>query len=496
MFGKILDKITYIYLILPVCIFLINWLNPVVAAIALIALIIILRNIFKGLLKRDFEINKYQIFCISFIALLWCILAGIGGFYYQSPDWHWRNAIFRDLINFSHPVIYDNGAALVYYFGFFLPGAVVGKLALFLHSSPELAFKIGNFFNLIYSTIGIVLVFLQILLLTNAKKKQFFTIIFLFIFFSGLDVLFGSGNNYKALHIEWHFNYFQFSSNTTLLFWVYNQTIAPWLITSLFLRRPFNISNYGFLGSIGLFFAPLPFAGLSIYLASMTIVRFVRQAIKKHLKSFFSDLFNIKNILSILFLFPIFYLFYSSNIAASEDVIYIFAVPIAIMIFLLFEVGIYVFVIWRKNFKNTIFYATTFTFMFVPFFLIGNNADFCMRASIPALFTLFILIIKYLFDNKRLLFGKCILIIALILGMVTPSLEFLRGFLLNNVFIVESRIKDDIITFNNKININCQRTYSTTNYSFIPTTGNYKNYGAVDLDKKIFFKYLAKKPRK
>jgi len=493
---KTLDKITYLYLILPLCIFLINWLNPVVASIALISLIIILKFTFKDLLNRKLEITKYQLILVISIAALWCVLAGIGGLYYQSPDWHWRNAIFRDLINFSHPVIYDNGAALVYYFGLFLPAAIVGKLMLFFGSTPELAFKIGNLFNLLYSVFGIVLVFLQTLLLTNAKKKHIFIVIFLFILFSGLDILYGKNNSYEILHIEWHKHGWQFSSNTTLLFWVYNQTIAPWLITALFLRRSFNISNYGFLAALGLFYAPLPFAGLCLYLSFMAICRFIIQFTKKHLKWFFKDLFNIKNFLSIFILMPIFYCFYSSNITANEHQIYIINEPFNILKFVFIEFGFYFFFIGIKNLKNPLYYISLFSLFFVLFFKIGDNIDFCMRASIPALFVMFILVIKYLFDSNRLLLGKILLSVTLLLGMVTPYFEFYRGYFLNYVYFAEPQIKDEMVTLNKKINKNCVKEFVTVTDFLILNFGNYKNYGAVDLDKHIFFKYLAKKPRR
>lgn len=477
-------------------IFFIGWLNPFCSVLSCIVLFCIIKLVFKSLLNRKVEITKFQLLFLVIIALIWCILAGIGGLYYQSPDWHWRSAIFRDLINFSYPVIYDNGAALVYYFGLFLPGALVGKAVLFLHATPETAFNIGNLFNLLYSVIGVVLVFLHLSLLTASKKKQIFLVVFLFIFFSGLDILYGKNNSYEILHIEWHNYGWQFSSNTTLLFWVYNQAIAPWLITALFLKRPFNISNYGFYGSLCLFYAPLPFVGLCIYFFFMAVVRFVRQFVKKHISLFFKDLFCIKNILSLLVLIPIFYLYYSSNITANEHEISVIKAPLAVLEFVFIETGLFFLFILIKNVKNPLYYISLLSLIFVLFFRIGDNIDFCMRASIPALFVLFVLVIKYLFDKKTSVVGKSLLYTALILGMITPSFEFYRGFYVKYVNSVEPPIKDEMITLNNKINKNCKKELVTITDKMIQNVGNYKNYGAVDLDKQTFFKYLAKKPRK
>ena len=492
--AKTLDKITIIYLIIPMVIFLIGWLNPLVALVSCTVLLIVVFQVFKGLLNRKLEIKKSQLIFMFLIAVVWCILAGIGGLYYQSTDWHMRNAIFRDLVNFSYPVIYDNGAALVYYMGFFLPGAIVGKLVLFLHASPEWAYKIGCLFSLLYSSVGIGLLFLHLMLLTNAKKKQYFLIILLFILFSGLDILFGSSNYFGCWHIEWHKPFFQLSSNTTLLFWVYNQAIAPWLLTALFLRRPYNISNYGFLGTLGLFYAPMPFIGLFIYLISMAIFMFLKRLNKRYFIRFLKNLFNIKNILSIFVLLPIFYLYYSSNLTASSRH-YSIANPLIIWFNVLVEVGIFLFIIYKNNRKNPIYYVTVFILFFCTLFKLKGNADFCMRTTIPVTFVLFVLVVKYLlFSNNKVC--KVILSIALLLGMVTPIFEFSRGIFVSYIFNLEKVVKDDIFTLNNKIRKDCKRQVLTTTDALAINFGNYKNYGAVDLDKHIFFKYLAKRPRK
>ena len=486
---KTLDKFTIIYLVIPIFIFLIGWLNPILAAISCIVLIYVVKQIFNCLLKRKFEINKYQLLLLTLIALLWCIFAGIGCFFYQNWDWHVRNAIFRDLINFSYPVIYDNGAALVYYFGSFLPGAIVGKLALFLHATPDQAFKIGNMFTLIYSTIGITLVFLQVLLLTNVKKNHYFLIILLFILFSGLDVLYKSIGPMNNIHIENHSPGYQLSSFTTLLFWAYNRTIAPWLITAFFLRKPFNISNYGFLGCFGLFYAPLPFIGLFIYFSLVTTLMFFRTLNTKYFFSFYRKLFNTNNTLAIFILLPIFYFYYNSNLAVIENN-YLFAShPMQIFGNVLIEVGIYMFLIFKRNIKNPIYYITIFVLFFCPLISLGRNPDFCMRTTIPATFALFVLVMRYLFHKNSFILGKFILCCAILLGMVTPCLEFYRGYLYNYINFVEPKIKDEVISFNNKIRKDCVVEIITPSCVY----GDYKNYGAVDLDNQIFFKYLAKK---
>ena len=63
------------------------------------------------------------------LAAGWCFFAGIGYFYYQSFDYHFRNAVFRDLISYDWPVFYDKAdTPLVYYMGFWLVPAALAKL--------------------------------------------------------------------------------------------------------------------------------------------------------------------------------------------------------------------------------------------------------------------------------------------------------------------------------------------------------------------------------
>lgn len=49
---------------------------------------------------------------------------------------------------------------------------------------------------------------------------------------------------------------------TTCLFWVFNQTVVPWLMTLCVLNEK-SVENYALLGLLALPFGPLPFVGLA-----------------------------------------------------------------------------------------------------------------------------------------------------------------------------------------------------------------------------------------
>ena len=93
---------------------------------------------------------------LTAIALFWVLIAGIGGYSYQNPDHRYRNTIFQTLINSEWPVVgttYMDGKInvrlLCYYFGYWLPSALVGKI---------FGYQIGNYFLILWSVLGIVLV--------------------------------------------------------------------------------------------------------------------------------------------------------------------------------------------------------------------------------------------------------------------------------------------------------------------------------------------------
>lgn len=170
--------------------------------------------------------------------------------------------------------------------------------------------------------------------------------------------------------MEWH-GLLQYSSNTTLLFWVYNQTIAPWLITTLFIKKPLNFKNHIFLSALTLFFAPMSFLGLGIYIFFLLCYEFIKFI--KHNKTaiFLQKLFSPQNILSLLILLPILVLYYKSNNTVSEEGLRVFLFNVNILIFFILEAGLFLFIIFYKNKKNPVYYITFLSLMLFPFLRIG-----------------------------------------------------------------------------------------------------------------------------
>ena len=356
--------------------------------------------------------------------------------------------------------------------------------------TEEIAFNIDNYFNFIYCTLGLTLVAIQIFVYTKAKKLSNLWILFVFILFSGMDFLITPIDS-AFLHIERHSS-LQYSSNSTLLFWVYNQAIIPWLITTIFIRNYKRIENYGFFGTLLFFTAPLPFIGLSIYFLIISIINFIERLNTKYLKTFLKRIFSVQNILSVFILLPIIYLYFSSNGTAHSDKInFVFNKSILFYLsFLFFEFGAYIILIKDNYKKDIIYYITLVSLMIFPFFKIGSQPDLCMRASICGLFILMLLITKFLASEDIKLKNKITLIICLCIGAITPFFEIYRGIFLSKIA-PTLKIKDEIYTLNNKINERNKYTL-LTRLNIDASYGNYKNYGAFNPKEQIFFKYLSK----
>ena len=176
-----LKKIAFLLLALPTLVFVVGflkwWVALPVAALLVFAYVWSIRR------ERQAEEEEYQLrlrpwqfLLLLGLMALWCFLSGLGNLYYQSSDWGARNAIFRDLIRYDWPVIYDvSDTALVYYIAFWLPAALFGKLAASMGADLGHAFAVGNAALLVWSILNMLLIVLLVLLHVRAHSvKRFF----------------------------------------------------------------------------------------------------------------------------------------------------------------------------------------------------------------------------------------------------------------------------------------------------------------------------------
>lgn len=483
---------TFGYAALPLLIFLSGWLKPFIGLpLSALLIYVLYISVYKGKIEAKMPIceNKKLLVGLLIVALSWCYLSGFGGFYYQSLDHHWRNAVFHDLIDFAWPVRYKiNDTALVYYIGFWLPSALAAYLSGLFNADM---FLVGNIFLLAYGVLGIFLLMLNLLYALQVKNgKQTAIVVLLLIFFSGLDILCSSSQQiFEDNHLEWWAFYFQYSSFTTDLFWVYNQAIIAWLMTLSFYNEQ-QEKDFAFIAILSLFCAPIPTIGLTVYMIVFAINDFFQAVDDDKLSQYFRNVFSFQNIISVFLLLPIVGLYLTANASVSNNglrlifdgdwLLQLLYLPL----FWLVEFGIFAILI-APGYKNNLLYKTTiYSLLAFPLLLIGNGKDLCMRGSIPALMILMILTARYLLDNlknKDLRLRIILLCSALIIGAATPAAEFYRSFKMvaqsGSVFLRADMVK----TFNGKI-------YRLPGTDF-PYNGN---FGTFEPDHLAFYKYLAR----
>ena len=454
---KMLYRATYIYLALPLFIFLISWLDYGVALIMGVLFATGFYHLYSNIKddKLKFYFNKKEILSALIIASAWCFFAGIGYFYYQSFDYHFRNAVFRDLIDYSWPVFYNKAdTPMVYYMGFWLVPAVLAKFTYIL-SNLYIAFLVGNIYLFLYAVFGVILLFLHLGLAVKAQTfRQFLLSILIFIAFSGLDLI---GYKFFILwkqpfeyHMDWWASIIQYSSITTDMFWVFNQFI-PTALAILLIYNERQIKNFGFLVPLLLILAPYPTIGVGIFMVVYAVYAFCRE--KNKARFIKKDIFSIPNIIGVFFCLPVVALYFTTNTQGINrwEFFMSFIVLQRLLLFMLLEFLLYAFVLCVRYRKDVFFITAIVSLIFIPFLRLDTQNNFCMRASQPAIILLAVFAIRFLFENykeKKHQFLSLILVIFLVIGSATPLMEFYRGFHYVNEAKKIALVQDDIRTLN------------------------------------------------
>lgn len=490
---KTLYRTTFLYLALPLAVFIIGWLSYIWAALFTLLLGIGLYWVCKYVnVNKDWTVSRREILTLAIIAFFWCFFAGIGYFYYQSFDYHFRNAVFRDLINYEWPVMYDKAnTPLVYYMAFWLPAAAIAKLFSVFGMTAETQFLAGNILLLIYAVIGVTLILLHLTVAVNAKGlKQGLIAVTIFILFSGLDII---GYHYFLvsrpafkMHYEWWAIAIQYSSMTTDLFWVFNQFI-PIALIMLMVYNERNIKHFGFLIALALFFSPYPTAGIGIFTVVYAVSSFYHSSNK--LSFILTQIFSVPNIVGVFWLIPLSILYFITNSDGMSGLIYIFSytTPKVLITFLVIEVLLYA-AILVPRYRHDMFVITAFiALMIIPFCRLDQQNNFCMRASIPPLMIFAIYSIRYLFEGyyeKKHRLTAIILVILLEIGAATPLMEFYRGVYHTTTQKKLNLVSDEIYTLNQ-------------DYVQMPIFGWDANhqFTAKKYKTDIFWQYMAKKHR-
>lgn len=435
--------------------------------------------------------NIVRAVVILFIISVWVYFSGIGNLVWQNGDHPARNAFYEILISNEWPVIknvtYKDGnqmRGLIYYIGYWLPAAIIGKL---------FGITAGYVFQYIWAICGI---FIGIVIVNSFLRKWSIWPVILFVMFSGLDAI-GYALNAEwdyimsFRHMEWWAGYpiYQFSSFTTQLYYVYNQAIYAWVLLALIMIQNRN-RHIIFVWSLGVLSCTFPFVGMAPFVA-YNIIRNAKACcadIQNGKMRALKDLLTIENILGgIIGIISALYLI--GNVSVQNSTVPVMqavnAKPqaetgeaaydlVKWALFILLEVGVYYFYIYRYYKRNALFYISFIFLMVCPFIKIGTGGDFCMRASIPSLLILYYMVMQCIgkdLERKKWMY-VCGILLTLGIGGITVIHEI--GGSINNT-IIQYREQGAIIN-----QVNTEKTMLQGGNFSGQTEGN------------LFFEYLAK----
>ncbi|MDO6993934.1 hypothetical protein Q5M87_07905, partial [Brachyspira innocens] len=446
----------YLYLIIPYMIFLFGWTKYYISIPLIILLIITLYLMIKNTLltyNNVYSINLLVFISVILIIFSLIIVLGIGELFNQSGDMRaGRNATIRDLINFSWPIVYpENGFGFVYYFAHWAVPSVIGKIS---------NIQIGLIALVLWSFIGIFIFFILIINILNIKNNKYILIsLVIFIFFGSIS--------YRGGGI-----FIEYASITTQIYHLFNQSIAIWVMCSLFLYQK-NSSNFAFLGLSVVFYSPYAIIGILPYMFVKVILDIKKNKLKE-----LKNIFSIENILSSISIFPILFLYLTSSDTTNDK----FEILISkhnyfiLLINYMISFGILMILLYKDNKNNYLFYTSIFLFIFVSMIRYSRDHNFS-RTNLTAIFFLVIFTIKYFNDNIGVKsIKKYIVIFVLILGSYNSVLYienqisyFLQAGIIDESYVVRK-------TFNNN-----------TNNDWVLRTMTCQN-----IDNSVFFKYIAK----
>lgn len=418
-----LRRVSIFYLLLPFILFCLGWLRlwfsiPIVL-FSLFAIWRLFRTPRAD--SQQPQINYSTLLPALFISGVWLFFSGIGGYAFQNWDHNWRNAVFRDLINFDLPVYYSMPAKgpikmLVYYVGAWLPAVWAGKF---------FGWQAANFALFLWNWLGLLLIIFQLgdLFKTSAVKSAL-----LLIFFSGMDalgVLFFS-RAYPTLfppftHLELWNESLQYSSLTTQLFWVFNQAVPSWLCLTLIASDAENVRQdiHWLIWALCFFSAPLVAIGMFPYLL---INFFKHKDWRAALKNIRLDILLTGGLILLISFF-----YFSANTAAQERGFQNMPLGTLLIFFLLEGGALWLLLVSKVKLRDPVWALTGVLLFALPLVKLGHGQDFAMRASIAPLFYLMMLAGKALFNQQTPRPLRLLICLTLLIGALTPLYEINRS---------------------------------------------------------------------
>ncbi len=499
MSSKSLFVQSVIYLSLPFLIFCIGFLHWYWASVLVVSLVWSCWAIVQSLesvldLKR---ISLKQMMLCASASFFCCFILGIGGFWSQSYDWFVKNPLLNDLTLSEWPLIIDfsnatlevkslcgeGRAGFVYYLFFYLPAATIGKVFGSL--------LVARFSIFLWAVYGLSLVLMWLLRLVsrpNSWRNTLFAVL-LFVCWGGFDII---GQILRIIYL-WYQNchhimptslidgwcspYFTYyASHFTSIFWSFNQCIPLWLITIVIFSF-FDLRVIGFLYSFSLLYSPWGAIGL----LPILLFGIVGKLNQIGLKNIF-QMISMSNVGFPLMICVIVGSYYFSNNTSLQEkgffwnFISVGEFLVKYILFILVELGIFIWLMRNRIHQDALLAGSLLTLLLIPFYKMTAPNDFLMRASIPALFVIFVSWLVWCVEHyqkyKR------------IIWIVTALSSF------SALQLVHNTTKYTILN-HGPVTHKEEKLFSDCDDAFIAQYGE-KQFYAHDYQDTFFWKYLAK----
>lgn len=392
---KTLDLLSVLWVVLGIIIFLIGWCQwwisvPLVLLIAYSVLLI-----YRYSPNDKLEISKSKFWTAFVICLVLMLLSGIGGYVVQSNDNYWRNAMFRDLVNYSWPV-YDAATDLTksYYIAFWMVPALFAKIT----GSME----IGFLSQLAWIACGFQLLFLQICRWMGKSRVSY---LWFFYFFSGLKIAecllylpFFDGGGWigqtmQIVTTNGSPGDFHAGPMSQLLYDPFNQTIPLFLVMMLMINNS-RSRLLPFVYSLLMLYAPFPMVGL----APLFIYWWGRNLLAENtVNDKVKYIFNISNVTAVLVLAVTTVYLMSNNQSGNKGLREITSLSVSIwgfIVYFTFEFGILLAISYKACHDKTALWIMIVCTGIMGWFKIGLHNDFCFRTNMPLVFITMLLVTR------------------------------------------------------------------------------------------------------
>lgn len=449
--------------------------------------------------KETLVITIKQLIIATLLVLLMMLLSGIGGYVVQSNDHYYRNSWFIDIINYDWPVYNaEEHLYMCYYFTFWLVPALVGKV---FHS-----IDIGFFFQLIWISIGSLLLFLEMCIYIGKVKIGS---LFIFYFFAGIKIvecilyfpLFGGDtirNTILTLATNGSPGVFHAGPIVQLLYDPFNQTIPLFLVMMLILnnrKSPFLALIYSFV----LYYAPFPFIGLT----PIVLYLFIKNTDWSNMSTWMKSWFTIQNVLALILILIVGF-FYLANINASHQgfrpTSNIEADIYSFVLYLLFEFVIFIAIGYHICEDKKLLWIAFLSVCVLGWFQVGEHNDFCFRTNMPLIFMLCLLLIKRFYDSQTSKMFKNFIVVCLLLGGIPAQIHPLLRCVSTGLIIAEKdqSILNQYQSFYDVKNMYVMQQDKIRNDDFGSIFGKSSDFDWTVNSLKaspdsFFFKYIAKK---